>query len=64
MVEYICSRVLVLRLIEKEDVVIGVRYRGADGVEKEVFAPMTFICDGCFSNLRKNLCTPKVHNLD
>ncbi|KAH8960376.1 hypothetical protein BDL97_06G128700 [Sphagnum fallax] len=50
----------VLRLIEKEDVVIGVRYRGADGVEKEVFAPMTFICDGCFSNLRKNLCTPKV----
>lgn len=50
----------VLGLIEKEGVVKGVRYRGADGQEMEARAPLTFVCDGCFSNLRRNLCDSKV----
>lgn len=50
----------VLGLIEKEGVVKGVRYRGSDGQEMEARAPLTFVCDGCFSNLRRNLCDSKV----
>lgn len=51
----------VLGLLEEEGVVKGVRYRALDGQEREAKAPLTFVCDGCFSNLRRNLCDPKVH---
>lgn len=50
----------VLGLLEEEGVVKGVRYRSSDGQEREAKAPLTFVCDGCFSNLRRNLCDPKV----
>jgi squalene monooxygenase len=50
----------VLGLLEKEGVVKGVRYRTPDGQEQEAKAPLTFVCDGCFSNLRRNLCDPQV----
>lgn len=50
----------VLGLIENEGVVTGVRYRTPDGQEQEAKAPLTFVCDGCFSNLRRKLCEPKV----
>lgn len=50
----------VLGLVEEEGVVKGVRYRTPDGEEQEAKAPLTFVCDGCFSNLRRKLCEPKV----
>ncbi|KAL2653710.1 hypothetical protein R1flu_021838 [Riccia fluitans] len=50
----------VLGLIEENGVVSGVRYRAPDGSEVQVQAPLTFVCDGCFSNLRRNLCNPQV----
>jgi 2-polyprenyl-6-methoxyphenol hydroxylase-like FAD-dependent oxidoreductase len=50
----------VLGLVEEAGVVRGVRYRTGDGVEQEAKAPLTFVCDGCFSNLRRKLCEPKV----
>ncbi|XP_024538071.1 squalene epoxidase 3 [Selaginella moellendorffii] len=53
----------VLSLIEGDGIVKGVRYRvkKEDGVQVvEAYAPITFVCDGYSSNLRKNLCTPKV----
>ncbi|CAM6114215.1 unnamed protein product [Calypogeia fissa] len=54
----------VLSLIEENGTVKGVRYKSTaeDGTSQvvEAFAPLTFVCDGCFSNLRRNLCTPQV----
>ncbi|CAI0405482.1 unnamed protein product [Linum tenue] len=37
-----------------------VQYKTKDGQELKAYAPLTIVCDGCFSNLRRNLCTPKV----
>jgi len=50
----------VLSLIEKDGVVKGVKYKSTSGEELETFAPLTVVCDGCFSNLRRSLCNPKV----
>lgn len=50
----------VLSLIEKDGVVKGVKYKSTAGTELETFAPLTVVCDGCFSNLRRSLCNPKV----
>lgn len=47
-----------LSLIEMDGVVVGVKYRIA-GVEQEAYAPLTIVCDGCFSSLRRTLCTSK-----
>jgi squalene monooxygenase len=47
-------------LIEKDGVVKGVKYKSAAGEELEIFAPLTVVCDGCFSNLRRSLCNAKV----
>eukprot|EP00250_Pteridium_aquilinum_P016500 c23133_g1_i1 orf=682-2055(-) len=49
-----------LSLIEEDGIVKGVKYRVAGGSELEVYAPLTVVCDGCFSNLRRTLCTAKV----
>nr|KYP51761.1 Squalene monooxygenase [Cajanus cajan] len=40
--------------------VIGVQYKTKDGQELKAYAPLTVVCDGCFSNLRRSLCDPKV----
>jgi 2-polyprenyl-6-methoxyphenol hydroxylase-like FAD-dependent oxidoreductase len=50
----------VLSLIEKDGVVKGVKYKSTTGEELETFAPLTVVCDGCFSNMRRSLCNPKV----
>ncbi|OAE34602.1 hypothetical protein AXG93_167s1130 [Marchantia polymorpha subsp. ruderalis] len=50
----------VLGLIEENGTVTGVRFKGPDGSQIQVHAPLTFVCDGCFSNLRRNLCDPQV----
>nr|GMD85897.1 squalene monooxygenase-like [Ipomoea batatas] len=50
-------------LIEEEGTVKGVQYKTKDGQElMTTFAPLTIVCDGCFSNLRRSLCTPQVDN--
>ncbi|KAL4181687.1 hypothetical protein AMTRI_Chr12g272350 [Amborella trichopoda] len=49
----------VTSLIESKGTVKGVRYK-LNGEEHEAYAPLTIVCDGCFSNLRRSLCTPKV----
>nr|GME08214.1 squalene monooxygenase-like [Ipomoea batatas] len=50
-------------LIEEEGTVKGVQYKTKDGQElMTAFAPLTIVCDGCFSNLRRSLCTPQVDN--
>ncbi|XP_073313326.1 squalene epoxidase 3-like isoform X2 [Primulina huaijiensis] len=52
----------VTSLIEEEGVVKGVQYKNKIGREMTDYAPLTIVCDGCFSNLRRFLCTPKVEN--
>lgn len=50
----------VTSLIEGKGTVKGVKYKNKDGEDVKVFAHLTIVCDGCFSNLRKNLCIPQV----
>lgn len=50
----------VTSLVEKKGIVKGVQYKTKDGQELSAFAPLTIVCDGCFSNLRRALCNPKV----
>ncbi|KAL8553003.1 hypothetical protein ACS0TY_001615 [Phlomoides rotata] len=49
----------VTSLIEEKGTVKGVKYKNKDGQNVKTFAPLTIVCDGCFSNLRKNLCIPQ-----
>ncbi|KAJ4709169.1 Squalene monooxygenase [Melia azedarach] len=50
----------VTSLYEENGVVRGVRYRTKDDEEHQAYAPLTVVCDGCFSNLRRSLCKAKV----
>lgn len=50
----------VTSLIEENGTVKGVQYKTKDGHENIAYAPLTIVCDGCFSNLRRSLCDPKV----
>lgn len=50
----------VTSLIESKGTVKGVKYKNKDGEDVKAFAPLTIVCDGCFSNLRKSLCIPQV----
>lgn len=50
----------VTSLLQKEGTVHGVQYKTKDGKEMTAYAPLTIVCDGCFSNLRRSLCKPKV----
>ncbi|KAJ4807527.1 Squalene monooxygenase [Rhynchospora pubera] len=50
-------------LLEENGTVKGVIYKTkTNGQElmKKAYAPLTIICDGCFSNLRRTLCSPKI----
>lgn len=47
-------------LIEENGSVKGVLYKTKTGEEVKAHAPLTVVCDGCFSNLRRSLCSPKV----
>ncbi|GKV33461.1 hypothetical protein SLEP1_g41978 [Rubroshorea leprosula] len=50
----------VTTLLEEKGTIKGVQYKTKDGKELTAFAPLTVVCDGCFSNLRRSLCNPKV----
>ncbi|TYJ40788.1 hypothetical protein E1A91_A04G164800v1 [Gossypium mustelinum] len=50
----------VTSLIEENGIVKGVQYKSESGQVLTAYASLTIICDGCFSNLRRSLCSPKV----
>ncbi|CAI9753509.1 unnamed protein product [Fraxinus pennsylvanica] len=50
----------VTSLLEESGTIRGVQYKNESGEELKAYAPLTVVCDGCFSNLRRSLCTPKV----
>lgn len=59
----------VTSLLEENGTIKGVHYKTKDGQEFSAYeefsayAPLTIVCDGCFSNLRRSLCNPKVRIL-
>lgn len=50
----------VTSLLEENGTIRGVQYKTKSGEEMKAYAPLTVVCDGCFSNLRRTLCDPKV----
>nr|VDC67882.1 unnamed protein product [Brassica rapa] len=50
-------------LIEEKGVVKGVIYKNSAGEEITAFAPLTVVCDGCYSNLRLSAVHNKVEVL-
>lgn len=50
----------VTSLLEEKGTIKGVQYKTKAGEELIAYAPLTIVCDGCFSNLRRSLCNPKV----
>ncbi|KAL3514530.1 hypothetical protein ACH5RR_027247 [Cinchona calisaya] len=50
----------VISLIEENGTVKGVNYKTKEGKQITTYAPLTIVCDGCCSNLRRSLCNPKV----
>ncbi|OMP01392.1 Aromatic-ring hydroxylase-like protein [Corchorus olitorius] len=50
----------VTSLVTEKGTVKGVHYKTKNGEELIAKAPLTIVCDGCFSNLRRSLCNPKV----
>ncbi|KAI3794150.1 hypothetical protein L1987_36778 [Smallanthus sonchifolius] len=50
----------VTSLVEDEGTIRGVQYKTKSGELMQAFAPLTVVCDGCFSNLRRSLCKPQV----
>ncbi|KAK2445744.1 squalene monooxygenase SE1 [Trifolium repens] len=50
----------VTSLLEEQGIIKGVQYKTKDAKELSACAPLTIVCDGCFSNLRRSLCNPKV----
>ncbi|GMP80680.1 hypothetical protein CsSME_00035692 [Camellia sinensis var. sinensis] len=49
----------VTSLLEERGTIRGVQYKNKNGEELAAYAPLTIVCDGCFSNLRRSLCKPK-----
>ncbi|KAK4851241.1 hypothetical protein QYF36_013568 [Acer negundo] len=47
-------------LVEEKGTIKGVQYKNTYGQLVTAYAPLTIVCDGCFSNLRRSLCKPKV----
>ncbi|KAL7168161.1 hypothetical protein ACSBR2_038576 [Camellia fascicularis] len=50
----------VTSLIEESGKIKEVEYKTHTGQQFSSYAPLTIVCDGCFSNLRRFLCKPKV----
>lgn len=51
----------VTSLVEENGTVKGIRYKKTkEDKEITLRAPLTVVCDGCCSNLRRSLCTSKV----
>ncbi|KAF8406170.1 hypothetical protein HHK36_008250 [Tetracentron sinense] len=60
---FVCVRLeqgTVTSLLEVNGTIEGVQYKTKTGQEQKAYAPLTIVCDGCFSNLRRSLCNPKV----
>ncbi|KAK8665204.1 hypothetical protein V6N13_005377 [Hibiscus sabdariffa] len=51
----------VTSMIEENGTIKGVHYKDKSGQPQAAYAPLTVVCDGCFSNLRRSLCNPKVN---
>ncbi|KAJ9538041.1 hypothetical protein OSB04_030774 [Centaurea solstitialis] len=49
----------VTSLLKTQGTVNGVQYKTKGGHAMTAYAPLTVVCDGCFSNLRRELCNPK-----
>ncbi|KAI3508928.1 hypothetical protein L1887_23950 [Cichorium endivia] len=47
-------------LLEENGTIKGVMYKDKSGEIMKAYAPLTIVCDGCFSNLRRSLCNPQV----
>ena len=54
----------VTSIVEEDGTVKGVQYKTKNGQELTSYAPLTIVCDGGFSNLRRNLCKPQVISLE
>ncbi|GKV24281.1 hypothetical protein SLEP1_g33911 [Rubroshorea leprosula] len=50
----------VTSLLEEKGTVKGVIYKTKFAKENTAYAPLTIVCDGCFSNLRRYFCNLKV----
>ncbi|XP_017971915.1 PREDICTED: squalene monooxygenase-like isoform X2 [Theobroma cacao] len=50
----------VTSLLEESGTIQGVHYKNKSGQELTASAPLTIVCDGGFSNLRRSLCYPKI----
>ncbi|KAK9678445.1 hypothetical protein RND81_11G211900 [Saponaria officinalis] len=50
----------VISLVEDDEVVKGVVYKMKNGEELTAYAPLTVVCDGGTSKLRRSLCSPTV----
>ncbi|CAI9303138.1 unnamed protein product [Lactuca saligna] len=47
-------------LLEDNGTIKGVMYKNKNSEIMKAYAPLTIVCDGCFSNLRRSLCNPQV----
>ncbi|PRQ56520.1 putative squalene monooxygenase [Rosa chinensis] len=52
----------VTTLIEEKGIVKRMIYKNKAGEEMRTYAPLTIVCDGCLSYLRKSLSAPKVES--
>ncbi|KAM1043787.1 hypothetical protein ACFX2A_035808 [Malus domestica] len=50
----------VTSLLEEKGTIKGVKFRRKGSQDFTAHAPLTIVCDGCCSNLRRYLCNPKV----
>lgn len=50
----------VTSLVEEKGTIKGVHYKTKTSQELTAYAPLTIVCDGCFSNLRHSLCNPNI----
>lgn len=51
---------IVTSLLKENGTIKGVNYKNKSGQEFTTKVPLTIVCDGYFSNLRRSLCNPKV----
>lgn len=51
----------VTSLVKGNGIIKGVEYKTKNGEKLTAYAPLTVVCDGCCSNLRRTLCNPKVN---
>uniref|UniRef100_A0A5B6Z4I8 Squalene monooxygenase n=1 Tax=Davidia involucrata TaxID=16924 RepID=A0A5B6Z4I8_DAVIN len=51
---------MVTSLLAKGGVIRGVQYKTKNGQQMTAYAPLTIVCDGCFSNMRQSFYDPKV----